>query len=44
MLLKIFVAAIYARRRAIGAVVGMSASTLVLALTIAIALLRYAGH
>jgi len=44
MLLKIFVAAIYARPRAIGAVVGMGASTLVLVLTIAIALFRYAGH
>ena len=44
MLLKIFVVAIYARRRAIGAVVGMGASTLVLVLTIAIALFRYAGH
>lgn len=44
MLLKIFVAAIYARRRAVGAVVGMSASTLVLMLTIAIAFLRYAGR
>ena len=44
MLLKIFVAAIYARRRAVGAVVGMSASTLVLILTIAIAFLRYAGR
>jgi uncharacterized membrane protein (DUF4010 family) len=43
MLLKMIVAAIYARRRGIGAVLGMGASTLVLTLTIGISLVRYAG-
>jgi len=44
MLLKIFVAAVYARGRSWGALIGLAASTAVLAITIAIGLLRYFGH
>jgi uncharacterized membrane protein (DUF4010 family) len=44
MLLKMFVAAIYARGRSWGALIGLGASTAVLAITLAIGLLRHLGH